>query len=654
VYKRQGQTIKDSTGFTVEPGKPTSLSIVLLPDSKDIANDTLSSNILDKKIVHQYAPVIKDANGNLVTKSSALTNVTWIATDNLDSISPYFIATGSLLSYNATGIKTFRKGQLICKTSTLADTINLVIFSTLSVTRVSTHEWIPDTLTTGALSIDSVLSKVFDVSITGLSTAKKLDTLRTMGYTGELDGYLDYLNFELSNSAQLSEGSIDSIWAPHPGLSGDSNVTVWHGTKKMGSSANKVIAHYLKLLPLNSSKTAYRIWLKPSYKFRTLSGSQANPTALETGYKPLIRFNNTIIKADTSDNGLNIKQGVQIGVETRHTISGSVVKDSASPVISKVVFSDNRCNPDNRVSSAEIYFSEPVRPLSSVVPGWKVALTRAFSSRTQETIDTSVCSNPRIVESIVEGSTEIGLANKAEAENFSPTNSMMFVRVMLKDTIAAINLFGTGAAIRLTEFPQPSQIRDLSENGGNQRPNHWVSVESNKPVNQPVCEVAAPTLVNRNEMMTFSYSNGIPNFYWVGPTLTNPLQAPEGKDSVLARTLKIRLSIYIFDLLGNLVASPDINKCLQAEIPYKEIFEMKQGSNTYTSTKNMDYSWLKQKTGESSNHSPCGVLPAWNGLNNNGRLVAPGGYIVKLTVFNGLSSSTEPPMRMIVTNKKVN
>jgi len=55
---------------------------------------------------------------------------------------------------------------------------------------------------------------------------------------------------------------------------------------------------------------------------------------------------------------------------------------------------------------------------------------------------------------------------------------------------------------------------------------------------------------------------------------------------------------------------------------------------------------------DANNGSPCGILPAWNALNNKGRLVAPGGYIIRMVVSDQISEPQIINTKLIMTRKK--
>jgi hypothetical protein len=251
-----------------------------------------------------------------------------------------------------------------------------------------------------------------------------------------------------------------------------------------------------------------------------------------------------------------------------------------------------------------------------------------------------------------------GDANPYEAEHFTSSNAaMMYYELYLDPNPKSLSkLSNASNEMSLsTHLISNSQARDLAENGGNNAANRWARIISGKLVNPVACNVNQITVSDIHQSMTYAWNLDetntlVPAFPWWGGTITNPYS--DTADPNFLKDKHIIFSVYIFDLLGNMVASPNHNACLQKIYTIDELFKVDNGTG-YNKTQSVNFGWLNARANPSgSGGSPCQVVPAWNALNNKGRLVAPGGYIVKLVINNGVDAPDVSTLKLIMTNKK--
>jgi hypothetical protein len=79
---------------------------------------------------------------------------------------------------------------------------------------------------------------------------------------------------------------------------------------------------------------------------------------------------------------------------------------------------------------------------------------------------------------------------------------------------------------------------------------------------------------------------------------------------------------------------------------WEEAFGTPDG--TFAETKLIGYNYLQENV-RAKGKVPCGIMLAWNCVNNKGRVVAPGGYLVRIVVDNSVNKSVSTA-RLIVDN----
>jgi hypothetical protein len=279
---------------------------------------------------------------------------------------------------------------------------------------------------------------------------------------------------------------------------------------------------------------------------------------------------------------------------------------------------------------------------------------RAFTVRKLDnpaTQNSAFMANPLIIDDAESVTDKSGRgANAYEAARFSTGRGfMMYYSLTLnRDTALSIAMLSNqGNEMRLNLIPQPMerQVFDADGNPGNEIRNQWTVISAgNAKGNQDVCLRAQITVSNIQNAYNFAWDGNTPLFPYWGITIPNCM----GND--VETPPDILITVQIFDLLGNLVASPDKNRCLGVVITGEAAFAI--GNGRYAQSVSFDYDYLI-KNKDASGGSPCGFLPAWNGLNNKGRLVAPGGYLVKMTVSSKCMEPQVSDIKLIMTNAKL-
>jgi hypothetical protein len=511
------------------------------------------------------------------------------------------------------------------------------------VVAVYTHEWIADI--GGNIPADYVLSSVLGIDPAGYTDQEKLSMLNARGYPPYHDGYLDYLDISFSSPIYLDKNSVSAISYDH---NVNDSIIVWKGDLKHTFGQ----ADFYALLPADTGAgpayAKYRIWLKPSFLVKDIENKRAFPECKETGFIPSITFDNTVIQ-NYPLNPLKIT----VGNQSLHTVDSTRVIDSAAPVLSKVLYIDNKCDPNKTQNEVEIHFSEPIKKFSEVKAGITVRDIRAFTVRKSgqpATENSTFMDMAYIVTKGIEIVDKPDRGNPYEGARFNEKKQyIMCYRLHLNpDTSASINLLSNiGNEMQLTIMAQPidHQTKDAANVSGNGFENVWVEIRPGLATSMVACTQNQITQADIHDALRFRWLGDDPLFPWWGATIVN-YNATELNDSV--PPLDIYITIHIFDILGNLVASPEYHPCLQLTIP-GTIFRSPENDDKYLQTFSIDYPYVVQKAGIGG--FPCGIVVAWNGLNNKGRLVAPGGYIVKMIINNQILEPSESTLKLIMTNR---
>ncbi|MBL8028993.1 MAG: hypothetical protein JNL74_21400 [Fibrobacteres bacterium] len=660
IARRPGDTVVVTKTIKVVPAAAHSLQIKYRTPAVDCVADTMEVSALSGRLFpyRLYVAYLLDVYGNRI-QGSSVNSLVWKATGTLDTSVGVFSPSFDQLEYNAKGLKQTASGNIVCRyNSSIADSFPLNVYASVNVTSLSTHEWYADVNNTdpidaSRLTINNVLA-VLRPGVTYSSDSSRLLALDSLGYKTYRDGYLDYLNISFSSPVRLSLSSIDSIFTD----GADTLRKYWHVKKyKYGHNALNPLFDSVMInaivpndgtndYALSSAHSHYRIWLKPTpllrSSFRSSEKRSEWSRAMETGLKPRIAFNDAVVKS------LNASW-VKIGTGERYATDTIFVTDSAAPLVSRVIFTDNVCADQPTLNYTDIYFSEPLKA-GQDFSDWRNKLWFTdvrVDSRGNTVLDSFFLKDDTIVSGF-EARTDLGSSHVLES-GAGGGNSLVYVRLTLAATSrAALYLSATGPRIRFA-LSGSSPFRDRAlELDGLVSPSVEVAIVSSANANMSSCRTIGITQVGMPASLSFdSYDkDGTPKYPWWGAVLVNPLpNAPY--DDVKDR--KVRLTATIYDVLGNLVASPDFHKCLHVEMSWDEAFK-EDGSNGYSATKLIGYTYLTRNV-YSKGITPCGVVLAWNCHNNKGRVVAPGGYLIRIVVDNSVNQTVSTSKLIITGNK---
>jgi hypothetical protein len=243
------------------------------------------------------------------------------------------------------------------------------------------------------------------------------------------------------------------------------------------------------------------------------------------------------------------------------------------------------------------------------------------------------------------------------------------------------------------------QITDAAGNSGCEGVNVSAVLENDLTVNA-ICNVSGRTMVDRYEAFNFGWSisneagsvgEPVPDFAYfgfevnlsllntAGGPLADNLRATSCGPYIVVdydpNTVFVSSEVRIYDLLGNLVASPVTNKALKVAYYVADVkkflgmdtllncgsidpskFDVIPGQNgapdklmmRYPSTLALGYEFMRAAH---DRNEPNQVVPSWNCLNSKGRLVAPGGYIVSQTI-TALNNPEKVTKKIVVTSKR--
>jgi hypothetical protein len=481
--------------------------------------------------------------------------------------------------------------------ATISGTLQLYIFAPTGVLQVETHEWVPDP----ALTAADVLSSVF--GITGLSGAAALDALAQKGYPAYLDGYLDYLEFTFNDNIVLDLACVMSVSYSDPTGSFNRSWGVYN-VVPVGVAAGNPAARY-------------RLWLRPS-------GVVDPGATLETGLEPLIMF-----VSDRVDS-LNPSVG---GAGGLYETTPGITHDSAAPVVAAYKLYDNICQGDS-APVVEVLMSEAISSVSTTptLSSIETALDRRNPDGSRIT---SVSDGSFTSVALVE--IENGLTGQYAGYSFElePDSASLFM-----ENASAVRLNVSGISNHMP--------RDAFGNHVNGRPNREVALTHGQGSPDVVCDLTMTSTADVWSAFNLAWSwvttpeggsENVPLFPWWGITLVNPCrgipieQCPDGSHQ-----------IYIWDVLGNVVADPETNASLKVILKADVLWADGKKSITIGLEELRDYL---------INNNSSAVYPLfWNGLNNRGRRVAPGGYIIKRTIFDGVNKPVVVHEKLIFKNPK--
>jgi hypothetical protein len=661
------------------PGAPSIVQIVHKSDGSDALVDTLSPFGTTAETQESYIALLYDRFGNLITDPSITGNIKWSSSHG--NLTPV----GNEATYDARGSGgNYHDTVRAVYTEDIAIQDNFVVFviPIVGVVEVSTHEYLGDTL--GNVSdVEYVLGTIFGVDVNALKQLapgegvsenyKLVESLRLHGYDVWRDGYLDYLDIVLSDSIYLSSSSVSGVHFDTVNNDGKPDTVIWPLSNSLGNS--------VQLLPLDNSGRRYRLWL--------LSHSYDVDAPLETGFLPLITFNNNVIYAQ---NDSLLRLG---GAGAFYTVHPSVVKDSAPPVIHRFIHQNNKCDTDDPVNRIKIGFSEPV-------------LFSGISSKSVESlclVNGSNLDSTFMLTAIGKGYETNEVYDALLAWNFG-VNDLLTMTYTGEILEAAEKQFRPGfTKLRFSVLSSNVEFLDVWGHSGTVSLNRPVTLENDLNIN-PICKLEGNTLVDRYAAMHFSWSPSpdpednnalVPDYPFFGFEINLNVMATSGGTSEMEyqRELRCGSEVYavvdyasdkvfvstevqIFDLLGNLVATPAQNKSLKIEYTAEDIkkfLKMEdidcnklndyvknnkyfvvdgEGSDPdtlvpiYGSTITIGYEVMKEAH---DNQEQGQVVPAWNCVNIKGRLVAPGGYIARQTI-TAQGDVEEVIKKFIVTSRE--
>jgi hypothetical protein len=490
-----------------------------------------------------------------------------------------------------------------------------------------------------------------------------LRELRIYGYNSARDGYLDYLDITLSTGIMLKGEFITGVFFDT--LVAGSDTVRWTLEKRVN---NRTVRP--KLTALDDAQTLYRLWLIPN--------ALDADAPLETGFLPKIRFNNSAIQYE---NMPPLRLGA---ADNEYLTPADIVTDSAAPVVDRFLYQNNKCDPDRKLNTAQIAFSEPVL----FTPGSFVDL-RAL------TLQNGITTDSVFMLTAISDAAPINVDYsplQAWNKEFAPGATMTYEVEVRSDRE---DLFRENISkMRFSVNAGNRQITDIAGNSGCLGDNLPATLE-NDVTRNAVCNVTGLTVVDRYDAMGFTWGvsgesgtagEEVPLFPFFGFEVNLSLLGAVGNGSTQnlitstcgnyilvdydPTTMFVSSEVMIFDLLGNLTASSTTNKSLKVEYSLNDVkrflnmdsllcsavdtsrYILLRGQGVakdtlmprYPSTLSIGYEFMKQ------NKDRRGV-PSWNCLNAKGRLVAPGGYIVSQQI-TALGKTEKITKKLIVTSKK--
>jgi hypothetical protein len=509
-------------------------------------------------------------------------------------------------------------------------TVILAAEPALGVQSIVTHEWYPNHSTfssSNPLSMSSVLKNVFNRSnITNASAAQTF--LDSMGYRNHLDGYMDYIDI-LFNPADtgivLNEDCISSIIY----TSGNNKFSRYW---KKGSTRG---VYKLEQLGAGAGGRykAYRVWLVPTFI--------AHPSladTFETGMKPSVVFDNQVIKTiNPGYAGIGNPSKIQVLYETPF----SLTIDSMAPVVARYVLFEHVCVPESSNTIA-IMFSEPVKKPHAIN---LANLATAFTRRNPDGSEIHTFTDGSLAS--VSGS---NIDHPVYADLLNPTIGLNAYSIVIAENADTLFVQGKSGIYLKIDADVNHKVEDMHGNHAAGRVNRIAWLETHKETPDILCELTLISTSDRNDMIALRWgadpadpAQQVPLFPWWGYTIINPYSNDNTQ-----RPPDLRIELYIFDLLGNLVADPLNNPSLGMTVDAFLLWG--NPDNTFNKTAEVGLEELQGCWGQGETR-PC-LMPYWDGLNKKGRLVAPGGYVVKRIFNDQINGPIEIMDKLIVTNTK--
>jgi len=681
-----GQTFNGSFTLDIVPDVPDSIVIVKRgdPDSTPVLIDTLSSFGTSDQTSQWYVALLFDKYGNLITSQTITSRVGWSVVDlpaNLNIV-------GNEAMYNAANLTSGGLGTLTITYNyngvTISNTFQIAVIPLVGVAMVSTHEWVPDTVS-GVSEIQDVLTNVFGVNVSAIpaqypaysyngALVKKLESFGFMPYC---DGYLDYLNIVMSDTFTLLDKHIAGVNFRFNSSTGIPDTIYW--ADSLINTTTQATTQRMKLQALSLDKRHYRLWLVPNSHRNSL---------LETGFKPAVVFNN--------GNVTHTMVRIGNGATFARTVQDST-RDSAAPVIHRFLYKNNICNTAVTTNEVKIAFSEPID--WSQAPD--VHSIYSFTLINGATKDSTFMHSTSVT---ISGANAIEALDDKLAWNYNKneTNKLMTYRIEVAQSADQKFQIG-GTRLRFSVNPLDHKFKDLSGNLATLKDNRQVSLEA-EGVQQTVCGLNGPTSVSRYDAMVYNWSTDpathepIPNFPFFGFTVNLRTITNNSTDFILitpggitnsnatngyfygysldTNKVLVTASATIYDVFGNSVASPSSNKNLRRHFKVGDLVSATNYANLGTldsatidsmyiwlravepgapdtlrpklnSTVTIGYDYIMQHCNPNTSDEIC--IPAWNCLNAKGRLVAPGGYIATVSIASPGNETTEI-RKLIVTS----
>jgi hypothetical protein len=545
----------------------------------------------------------------------------------------------------------------------------------VEVVSASTHEWAADPIKRRS-EVELVIDKVLGLDIDSVTPANYTDCLIQHGYSTVRDGFLDYIDITLAAPYAIKDTMITNIYFAR-GID-----TVFWSLDDVGY--NTIYPQKTRALPLDTvdsegGSARWRVWLISHAKY------PGRYSTYETSFLPVITFNND------NPNLLSTTPFLG-GSDILWTIPDSIVVDSTPPVISRFSFVDNACNKDNPENSVRIEFSEPVRyygmpPLSQ---NHSLFLTSDNGADSLFLATTILRENKKDL---------FVKIDSLEAWNYKGREDymMMWELVIIPDSNSYFRY--NHSKIRFSLDSSLTAFADIAGNIPTKSAGNELILTSERGVPPYVCDMQGLTLASIRNATVWKKEAGsnLPLFPWFGVTINmqalgmklsrlNELDdmVSNGQRYVLldynTALPMITINVRIFDAIGNAVASYLSHPTLSSKITMLEIrkflnmhevedrmnrmslkelqshFDISKARSPidpdtlrplYPPTINLGYDFFIKDNNRSI--YPSFPLPAWNGINNRGRIVAPGGYIAKISV--SVAGETKEITRKFIMNK---
>jgi hypothetical protein len=682
IYNDGKATVKYAD-LVVTPGAGHHIRIVYRGTLLDAVRDTLTPFGADAMTVRSYTALLFDVYDNLVTDASALGNIGWqalhggnLSRAGVDAVYDARQQAGG--NYLDTVTASYVTGGQV----QFSDYVVVWVLPIVEVQSVVTHEWVPDTGLSGLQTIRFVLDSVLGAGAAAVASdtawgatvsanQRYLNALWHYGYPGGRDGYLDYLDINMSTGVIVRTANVLGVLFDTL-VDGTRDTVKWVMADTVDG---RIIRPYLQLLDPGVGMH-YRLWLV------TNAVATASTGPLETGFLPEVKFDNAAIQGA---NVLPLRLG---SADDVYETLPSAVVDSAAPVVDKFIYENNKCNPARKLNSVQITFSEPVSQLPSGSFPSITALSLVNSG-----VDDTFFMTSRISDVI----TNNRVYNKWQAWDLQSGSGTMAYELEIRGDAEAY-FRPNEALMRFNPVNGNRQLLDYAGNSGSGGENRKARLENDD--SQPVlCNVSGPTIVNRYDALNYSWTTitedgkpvDVPLFSYFGFDVKLDISASINtlQNMVLinncgnyeywdypANDILLHADVAIFDLLGNLVASPSANKSLRIDYTasdIKRIFGMPLGVPQCGAIDTSKYDILQKPGGAKpdllipkypsvlsfgykvlldNKNSSTPVVPMWNCLNAKGRLVAPSGYIVIQSITVLGQPMPNVTRKLVVTSKK--